>query len=227
MSNEPPDPATARSVNGQIVVSVHDETDGALALLGRDGSSTSSQTPQEWASIVVATLSGEGVAEGNLEVFIVDEERIADLNSVHMGKQGPTDVLAFPIDGQEHTVDEHSVSEHSVDQHGTGIHGVDIQRGEDELASVAKLVPDEEGSPVERHLGDVVICASVANAQAPDHAGSFDAEMSLLIIHGVLHILGHDHFDQDEALVMQQREQHHLALHGFSHPNFPAESQAG
>lgn len=67
-------------------------------------------------------------------------------------------------------------------------------------------------------LGDVVICPSVAFAQAPGHTGSFEAEMLLLTIHGVLHVLGHDHGETEERLEMQRRERHHLATRDLQHP---------
>ncbi len=76
---------------------------------------------------------------------------------------------------------------------------------------------DPGDGPV-RHLGDIVICPSVATTQAPDHAGSVDAEFTLLTIHGVLHILGHDHAEPDETAVMVARERHHLARYGLDHP---------
>ena len=47
--------------------------------------------------------------------------------------------------------------------------------------------------PVPVLLGDVVICPDVARAQAPTHAGTLDDELALLVVHGVLHVLGHDH----------------------------------
>ena len=68
------------------------------------------------------------------------------------------------------------------------------------------------------HLGDIVVCPSVAREQAPDHCGSFESEMTLLVVHGVLHVLGHDHAEPDETLVMQARERHHLSRHGHQHP---------
>ena len=40
-----------------------------------------------------------GVREGHLAIEYVDEQRIARLNVEHRGKEGPTDVLSFPIDG--------------------------------------------------------------------------------------------------------------------------------
>ena len=42
-------------------------------------------------------------------------------------------------------------------------------------------------------LGDVVVCPAVAADQAPAHAGTLDDELALLVVHGVLHVLGHDH----------------------------------
>lgn len=69
-------------------------------------------------------------------------------------------------------------------------------------------------------LGDVVVCAEVAAAQAAEHAGTFDDELALLVVHGTLHVLGWDHAEPDEALAMQQREAELLAVAGFDfvHP---------
>lgn len=62
-----------------------------------------------------------------------------------------------------------------------------------------------------RVVGDVVICAEVAAVNAPDHAGSLDDELALLICHGVLHLLGHDHAEDAERERMWSREQELLA----------------
>lgn len=69
-------------------------------------------------------------------------------------------------------------------------------------------------------LGDVVVCAQVASEQAPDHAGTFDDELALLVVHGVLHVLGWDHAEPDEAGRMQRREAELLAAADFAfhHP---------
>jgi probable rRNA maturation factor len=48
-------------------------------------------------------------------------------------------------------------------------------------------------------LGDVVVCPAVARANRPDDPA---AELRLLVVHGVLHVLGHDHQDDDERTVM-------------------------
>jgi probable rRNA maturation factor len=62
-------------------------------------------------------------------------------------------------------------------------------------------------------LGDVVLCPAVASAQAaehrasrPGHDGSPDHELDLLLVHGLLHLLGHDHAEPEETAAMQSRE---------------------
>jgi len=48
---------------------------------------------------VEAALAAAGVDDGHLAVELVDAERVRDLNREHRGKDAPTDVLAFPLDG--------------------------------------------------------------------------------------------------------------------------------
>lgn len=62
-------------------------------------------------------------------------------------------------------------------------------------------------------LGDVVISPAVAASQFADHAGTFEDEIALLVVHGVLHILGHDHAEAEETEVMRDRERTLLIEH--------------
>ena len=57
--------------------------------------------------------------------------------------------------------------------------------------------------------------SGVAQRQAPTHAGSYEDELALLVVHGVLHVLGHDHAEPDETAVMQERER--VLLERFHH----------
>ncbi len=141
------------------------------------------------------TLSVEGVDVGVLDLIAVDAEEMAELNIAHMGHDGPTDVLSFPLDAD------------------------DVLAG---LPVGAAGEDDADDPPV--HLGDVIICPEVARSQAPEHCGTEEAELSLLVIHGVLHILGHDHAEPAEAEIMRQRERHHLGALGHRHPGAQAAS---
>jgi len=69
---------------------------------------------------------------------------------------------------------------------------------------------DGPGAGPDGLLGDVVVCPAVARRNASDHAGTYEDELALLVVHGVLHVLGHDHAEDDEAAVMREREVAHL-----------------
>jgi probable rRNA maturation factor len=62
-------------------------------------------------------------------------------------------------------------------------------------------------------LGDIVISPAIAARQYAEHAGTFDDEIALLVVHGILHIIGHDHVDPVERTVMQKRELALLSEH--------------
>lgn len=135
------------------------------------------------------TLGQMGVNPlAELSVLLVDADYMAVLNHQWMGKDGPTDVLAFPMD--ENTSIDHGPAEHT-------------------------------GAPT--LLGDIVLCPDVAAAQAsrygspdprmraenPDGpARPVDAsytmadELTMLTIHGVLHLLGYDHAEPEEEREM-------------------------
>lgn len=73
---------------------------------------------------------------------------------------------------------------------------------------------DDATDPGElRLVGDIVVCPQVAAANAPGHAGDVDDEIALLLVHGVLHLLGHDHADSQDREVMWAAERRLLAAH--------------
>jgi probable rRNA maturation factor len=136
-----------------------------------------------WVTLARDVLVAEGVrGEAELSLLFVDEAAIAELNHRFMESEGPTDVLAFPIDDP--------VASGRWPDAGTA--GPD--RDEPDPADLPLL------------LGDVVVCPAVARRQASEHAGSYEDELALLVVHGVLHVLGHDHAEPDETAVMQARE---------------------
>ena len=138
-----------------------------------------------WVRLASSVLEAEGVAgDAELSILFVDEGAMADLNKRFLGKDGATDVLAFPID------EEPAEGGRSPDSGGTG---------------PTSVTPEPEDLPT--LVGDVVICPAVAARNAPEHAGTYDDELALLLVHGVLHLLGMDHMDDDEATAMEAREQ--------------------
>ena len=69
-------------------------------------------------------------------------------------------------------------------------------------------------------LGDIIIAPDVAAAQADEYGNSFEQEISLLLVHGLLHLCGYDHITDDEAEVMEGREKELLTA--WSERNLPA-----
>lgn len=55
-------------------------------------------------------------------------------------------------------------------------------------------------------LGDIIIAVDVAERQTKEFGTSFEEEMTLLLVHGLLHLCGYDHIENDEAEVMEARE---------------------
>jgi probable rRNA maturation factor len=135
-------------------------------------------------------LREEGVRGAcELSLYFVDETSIAELNERFMGSTGPTDVLAFPID------DDLPESGRSPD---AGTSGPDR--------------PPVEASEVPLLLGDVIVCPAVAERNAAEHDRPVRDELALLVVHGILHVLGMDHADDEETMVMQARERELLDL---------------
>jgi probable rRNA maturation factor len=145
----------------------------------------------QWMHLAESVLAAEGVkGEAELSLLFVDEGAIADLNQRFLGKDGPTDVLAFPMD------EEPAEGGRSPDSGGTG----------------PGWVPSEPDD-MPTLIGDVVICPEVAHRNAPEHAGTYEDELALLVVHGILHLVGMDHTEDEEAEAMEKREQELLDAH--------------
>ena len=76
-------------------------------------------------------------------------------------------------------------------------------RGRDEPTDVLSF-PGESG-PEGRHLGDIVICPAVARGQARRVGHDPESELKTLLLHGVLHCLGHDHETDDGSMERLER----------------------
>lgn len=124
-------------------------------------------------------LEEEGLPDDTeVAILFVDDAQMADYNERFMNRQGPTDVLAFPLE--------------------------DLEPGQ-----VPEVPP---GAPVS--LGDVVISPQYVVAQAEDRQTTAEDELQLMVTHGLLHLLGYDHQDDDDAERMESRERQLLSKVG-------------
>jgi probable rRNA maturation factor len=80
--------------------------------------------------LATLALASAGIADGHLAVEFVDAARIAELNAEYRGKEGPTDVLSFPMDELEEPFGPRELGdvvicpEHTVDLEEAVVHGV-------------------------------------------------------------------------------------------------------
>ena len=85
----------------------------------------------------------------------------------------------------------------------------DIDRPTDVLSFECDNIPFEDeyiSAAVEYELCYVIIAPYVALAQTKEFGTTFEQEVSLLVVHGLLHLCGYDHIEDDEAQVMEALE---------------------
>ena len=133
-----------------------------IEVLNESGHDLDVQRLAQLSRFVMDRMRVHPLAE--LCIKAVDEPTIAALNEQWMEKEGPTDVLAFPMD--------------------------ELRPGR----------VNEE--PEEGVLGDLVLCPAVAERQGEAAGHGTVAEIELLTVHGILHLLGYDHAEPEEHKVM-------------------------
>jgi probable rRNA maturation factor len=72
--------------------------------------------------------------------------------------------------------------------------------------------PDPNGPPL--MIGDVIVAPAYVGRQAAENEVSFEDEMALMVTHGILHLLGYDHLEDDDAERMERRETELLSMVG-------------
>ena len=95
-------------------------------------------------------------------------------------------------------------------------------RGKDKATNVLSFPADtncevmtEEGLPL---LGDIAICLDLVKTEAKDQEKSLSEHFAHLLIHGILHLAGYDHEEDEEALIMEGKETQILSTLGIKAP---------
>jgi probable rRNA maturation factor len=118
--------------------------------------------------------------DADLTVLFLDEDAMEQLHLDYMGLDGPTDVMSFPID---------ELTPGALPHH--------LQ------AKVAThQASSDEKDQFDLVLGDIAICPAIAIKQAEKAGHTANEEMLLLTVHGILHIIGHDHAEPAQKKIM-------------------------
>ena len=70
----------------------------------------------------------------------------------------------------------------------------------------------------DNHLGDIVICVPVVNREADEQGKPVDWHWAHMVVHGVLHLLGYDHINDEDAGIMEKHEISILQQLGINNP---------
>jgi probable rRNA maturation factor len=128
----------------------------------------------------------------SVAVCLVSNKEMASWNHAYRGKAGPTDVLSFPA-----AEPGRGGSRRNQRVFSRGNSAASGRNGRSFWSSA------EDGSG-SRHLGDIAIAPSVARRNALRFGRSFEDEMRILILHGMLHLMGYDH--ETDTGQMDRRE---------------------
>ena len=125
---------------------------------------------------------------GSVTVVLTDDAELAELNREHMGREGPTDVLSFPM--------------------------LEPDRFDHAAGGAKRRAPPRSTPPERTHVGDIAISVERAAEQAEQGRGgqtgdvrwSAADELRLLVTHGTLHLCGWDHAEPQEEAEMRALE---------------------
>lgn len=129
-----------------------------------------------------------------VSIRFADIAESQQLNTTYRGRPKPTNVLSFPV----------------------------INESEQWLSSFANIEPAgseyalNEGELM--FLGDLVLCTSIVETEASEQEKSLENHWAHLLIHGLLHLLGFDHMDEDDAEEMESLEIEALRSLGIPNP---------
>lgn len=129
---------------------------------------------------IKTSLEFMGINENiSASVFLVNGEKIQEINRDYRGVDKVTDVLSFPMDLVDFIAYEDRAEEFFE---GQVVH------------------------QVQYFLGDIFINLDKIKDQAQEYGHSEERELSYLTVHSLLHLLGYDHIEEDDRLIMRQRE---------------------
>jgi probable rRNA maturation factor len=91
-------------------------------------------------------------------------------------------------------------------------------RGKDHPTNVLSFPFDPPPEVDQDHVGDLVVCAPLVAQEAREQGKSADAHWAHMIVHGMLHLQGHDHATDQQAMAMEALETDILGGLGFPPP---------
>jgi len=122
-----------------------------------------------------------GLAKAELSLTLLGDRAMARLNRETFGRRGPTNVIAFPVDTLG-----------------------DLKGGSRSSPPAPGATPPKSSQPPPV-LGEVVISVATTRRQAVENGWPWEELFDFFLIHGILHLVGHDHDTPENEAAMTAR----------------------
>ena len=153
--------------------------------------------------------------ENNQEKVSIPEALEADLTKA-MNVVAELEALSPQTEVDITLVDDAAIHELNRTYRGidrpTDVLSFALDEGEEE--------PEEDYDEIEHLWGDVIISAPTAVRQGEEYGHGLEREMTYLAVHGMLHLLGYDHMEEKDKLIMRKREEEVLRRLDLAEENF-------
>lgn len=151
----------------------------------------------EWERRLARVLAQVSSESAILQVVLTDDSTLREHNREYRGEDRPTDVLSFSyLEGHQNRPE------------------VLLPAGTD-LTEYLDPPAFEGEEPL---AGQVLISVETVVARGPVHTPDLQQEMAFMVVHGLLHVLGFDHYDEAEARDMRAEEVRLMAELGYGAP---------
>ena len=135
---------------------------------------------------IARKVGSKGLCSSSIGIVITNNEELKSLHYRYLEENTVTDVLAFPYN--------------EIWKEGKLLNGLTIDTLDNE----------------HNHLGDIIVSFPQAQKQAQMYKHQIEIEMATLIAHGTLHLLGFDHFEPSENILMKEKTLTILKKFNFS-----------
>lgn len=128
--------------------------------------------------------------EAEVNVILTDNQEIQMINKEHRNIDSPTDVLSFPMIDYKTEADFEGLEDYASDY-------FNLDTGE-------------------LMLGDIIISVEKVKEQAQAYHHCEKRELAFLVAHSMLHLFGYDHMEEEERIIMEEKQEEILMRKGYT-----------
>lgn len=142
-------------------------------------------------SVILAALDAEECPyEAEVNIILTNDKQIHEINQEYRSIDRPTDVLSFPLIDYKVPGNFEGVEDYAEDY-------FNLETGE-------------------LMLGDIIISVDKLYEQADNYGHSVRRELAFLVAHSMFHLMGYDHMEEEERIIMERKQSELLDQMGIT-----------